>query len=244
MRRASPFKTAVAAFASAFALAFAPQILAAGTAVNLPQPPVGQGDVEAMQRGAAVFVNYCMGCHSMQYMRYGRLAEDLKINEAQVEKFLIHNSAGLGDGMQSAMSPEDGKEWFSQAAPPDLSLSARLRGEDWIYAYLRGFYRDPARPTGWNNTLFENAAMPHALAALQGVYERNAETGALEQVSEGRLSPAEYDALAGDVAAFMAYAGEPVRGARRKTGALVMAFLFLLLPATYFLYREYWKDIH
>ena len=238
MRFVSPVKKIMLALA----LAGAPA-LAAGGSSNLPQAPVQYGDLEAMQRGAAVFVNYCMGCHSMQHLRYGRLEEDLGIGADLIEKFLIHNSAGLGDGMQSAMNSEDGKEWFDQAPPPDLSLSSRLRGVDWLYAYLRGFYRDPGRPNGWNNAVFENVAMPHALADLQGVYAQDAETGARVQISKGRMTPQEYNELVGNLVTFMAYAGEPARGARLKTGYLVMSFLLVLLLATYFLYREYWKDI-
>ena len=215
---------------------------AAGSGIDLPQAPVRYGDLESMQRGAAVFVNYCMGCHSAEHMRYGRLTEDLGLSGKQVEDFLIHTGAKLGDGMRSAMNSEDGKAWFYQAAPPDLSLSARLRGPDWIYAYLRGFYRDSSRPSGWNNTVFNNPAMPHALADLQGMQIKN-EDGELELPSPGRLSAAEYDSLVGDLVNFMVYMGEPSRSTRFKVGYLTMAFLLSLLLATYFLYREYWRDI-
>lgn len=221
----------------------APASWAAGTAAqSLPRAPAQYGDAEAMQRGAATFVNYCLGCHGAQYMRYGRLTEDAGLDGEQVKKFLIHNDAGLGDGMRSAMRAEDGKEWFYQAAAPDLSLSARLRSPDWLYAYLRGFYRDPARPGGWNNAVFHNVAMPHVLADLQGVYARG-EDGALSQIVAGRMSSAEYDAMIGDLVAYMAYMGEPARAARHKTGYLVMAFLLAILLPVYFLYREYWRDI-
>ncbi|MGI9298013.1 MAG: cytochrome c1 [Gammaproteobacteria bacterium] len=216
---------------------------AAGVATDLPRAPVQYGDVEAMQRGAATFVNYCLGCHSAEYMRYGRLTEDAGLSGEQVREFLIHGDAGLGDGMRAAMDSEDGKKWFYQASPPDLTLSSRLRGPDWLYAYLRGFYRDPDRPGGWNNTIFSNAAMPNVLADLQGVQIRGAD-GDLEQLSAGRMSPAEFDALVGDLVTFMAYMGEPSREARYKTGYLVLAFLLTLLLPTYFLYREYWRDIH
>lgn len=216
---------------------------AAGGATNLPRAPVQYGDLEAMQRGAAVFVNYCLGCHSAEYMRYGRLTEDLGLSDEQVRKFLIHGDGKLGEGMRAAMDSEDGRKWFYQAAPPDLTLSSRLRGPDWLYAYLRGFYRDPSRPGGWNNAVFSNAAMPNVLADLQGVRTRDAD-GEFQQISEGRLSPAEFDALVGDLVTFMAYMGEPAREARYKTGYLVMAFLLALLLPSYFLYREYWRDIH
>ena len=216
---------------------------AAGGGLHLPQAPVQYDDVEVLQRGAATFVNYCMGCHGAEYMRYGRLVEDLGISEKQVQDFLIHTDASLGDGMKTAMRAEDGREWFQQAAVPDLSLSARLRGPDWLYAYLRGFYRDPSRPSGWNNTIFDNVAMPHVMSNLQGVFTRDAESGELIRTSEGRMTEAEYDALVGDLVSFMIYMGEPSRAKRYQTGYLTMAFLLLLLLATYFLYREYWKNI-
>ena len=224
-------------------LAASSAAMAAGASLDLPQAPVQYGDKESMQRGAATFVNYCLGCHGAQYMRYGRLTEDLGLTDEQVKQFLIHNDAGLGDGMRSAMRAEDGREWFYQAAPPDLSLSSRLRGPDWLYAYLRGFYRDSSRPGGWNNVVFENAAMPHALSDLQGEYARD-ESGELSQIVAGRMSPAEYDALIIDLVTFMAYMGEPSRETRYKIGYLTLAFLLALLLATYFLYREYWRDVH
>lgn len=216
---------------------------AAGSGVSLPQAPVQYGNLESMQRGAATFVNYCLGCHSAQYMRYGRMVEDLGVSEEQVQALLIHNEAGLGDGMASAMRSEDGKEWFHQAVPPDLTLIARLRGADWLYEYLRGFYRDPARPNGWNNTLFNNVAMPHVMADLQGIYTLDAGTRDLAQVSPGRLSAQEYDSMISDLVTFLVYMGEPSRAARLKIGYLVMALLLSLLLATYFLYREYWREI-
>ena len=224
------------------ALSWVPAYAASGAA--LPQAPVQYGNLESMQRGAATFVNYCLGCHSAQYMRYGRMVEDLGVTEEQVETLLIHNAeSGLGDGMVSAMRAEDSKEWFYQALPPDLTLVARLRGADWLYAYLRGFYRDPARPNGWNNTVFNNVAMPHVMAGLQGVYTLDADTHKLLPASSGSLSAKEYDSLVSDLVTFLVYMGEPSRAARLKTGYLVMALLLLLLPATYFLYREYWREI-
>lgn len=233
------------------ALLSAPAWAAGGGGASLPQAPVRPDDAETLQRGAAVFVNYCLGCHSASYMRYGRLAEDIGVSESQIERMLIHTGSGLGedressllaDGMETAMDPDDARAWFSQAAPPDLSLSARLRGPDWLYAYMRGFYRDPARPSGWNNTVLENAAMPHVLSALQGSMQKDA-SGALVQASPGRLSPERYDALVVDLVSFMVYMGEPSRAKRFKIGYLVMAFLLALLLASYFLYREYWRDI-
>lgn len=230
--------------AALFGVMLAAPAYAAGGGVSLPQAPLESDNVEALQRGAATFVNYCMGCHGGEYLRYGRMVEDLAINEKQVKKFLIHNDAGLGDGMKTAMRAEDAREWFHQAAVPDLSLSARLRGPDWLYAYLRGFYRDPSRPSGWNNAIFDNVAMPHVMSSLQGVFTRDAESGEFVRMSEGRMTEAEYDALVGDLVSFMVYMGEPSRNKRYQTGYLTMTFLLLLLLATYFLYREYWKNIH
>ena len=217
--------------------------VAAGGGATLHEAPISYYDTQATQRGAAVFVNYCMGCHSAQYMRYGRLAEDIDVSESQIEEFLIHNDAELSDGMMSAMRVQDGKEWFYQAAPPDLSLVARVRGIDWLYAYMRGFYRDPTRPSGWNNTVFNNVAMPHALVDLQGVFKQDSETKKLTRVSQGRLSEEEYNAMVVDLVAFMAYTGEPSRNTRYKIGYLTMVFLLALLLSTYFLYREYWRHI-
>ena len=215
----------------------------ASPAISLPQAPL-QYDKETLQRGAAGFVNYCMGCHSAQYMRYGRMVEDLEISPNQVHKFLIYNGAGLGDGMLSSMRQEDGREWFDQAHPPDLSLSAKLRGSDWLYAYLRSFYRDPSRPSGWNNTVFPNVAMPHVLANLQGVYDKEGDSDTLVQRKAGAMSAVEYNGLVGDIVSFMVYAAEPSRQTRLQTGYLVMAFLLVLLIFTYFLYREYWRDVN
>ena len=222
---------------------FAPSAGAAADGPKFPQAPIVYDDIESLQRGAAVFVNHCLGCHSAQYLRYGRLSEDLQIPSRQIEELLINNEANLADGMQSAMRAEDGKEWFHQAVPPDLTLVARLRGVDWLYAYMRGFYRDPSRPTGWNNAVFENVAMPHVLSDLQGVYMNGAD-GAMVQIRPGRLNETEYNEMVGDLVNFLSYAGEPSRAQRVKIGYLVMAFLLMLLLATYFLYREYWREIH
>ncbi len=248
---------AIAAFAM-FAL-FSPAI-AAGGGIALPKAPIDDSDTESLQRGAALFVNYCMGCHSARHMSYGRLAEDLQISPQQLREHLIFGDAGLGEGMISAMSPEEAKAWFNDAPPPDLSLVARVRGVDWIYAYLRAFYRDDSRPSGWNNAIFENASMPHALAELQGVFARvedeneneNNNSGGdgyaigkiqLKRISEGGMSAPEYDAAVADLSGFLFYIAEPSRRERLRVGYLVMAGLILTLVACYFLYREYWRDI-
>lgn len=216
---------------------------AGGGGAPLPQAPLDRGDFSSLQRGAAVFINYCSGCHSAAYMRYGRIAEDLDIPQELLRTRLIYTDSGLADGIVSAMRQEDAVEWFHQAAPPDLSLSAKLRGNDWLYAYLRGFYRDATRPSGWNNSVFPNVAMPHVLADLQGEVVRDAEGNALLQ-RPGRLSAGEYDLLIADLVNFMDYMAEPARADRYRAGYVIISLLLLLLFCTYFLYREYWRDIH
>lgn len=231
-----------AALLSVFALSGV--VLAAGGGGSYARAPI-DNSIESRQRGAALFVNYCLGCHSAQHMTYGRIAEDLQITPQQMREHLIFADAadvGLGDGMISAMSQEDGRAWFNDAVPPDLSLVARVRGEDWIYAYLRAFYRDDSRPGGWNNAVFENAAMPHVLAGLQGVYTLD-ESGEFRQISEGRMTAAEYDKAMADLTGFLRYISEPSRERRLRAGYLVMAGLMITLVACYFLYRDYWRDI-
>lgn len=217
---------------------------AAGSGGSYPRAPIDDS-IESRQRGAALFVNYCLGCHSARYMSYGRMAEDLQITPQQMREHLIFADAadvGLGDGMMSAMSQEDGRAWFNDAVPPDLSLVARVRGEDWLYAYLRAFYRDDSRPGGWNNAVFANAAMPHVLAGLQGVFVLD-DDGDFLRASEGRMTAAEYDKAMADLTGFLRYIAEPSRERRLRAGYLVMAGLMITLVASYFIYRDYWRDI-
>ena len=227
-------------FAAAFVGATAG---AAGTAVNLPDAPIDPRDGDSVRRGAAAFVNYCQGCHSARHMRYDRMTEDLGITAEQLRANLIFTGAEPDEPMLTAMREDDARQWFYQAVPPDLTLVARVRGVDWLYAYLRGYYRDPSRPNGWNNAIFENTAMPHVLADLQGVAERDPETGALSLAKPGRLSPGEYNLLAADLVNFLHYIAEPAREKRLATGYAVMTFLIILLVFTWLLYREYWRDV-
>lgn len=222
----------------------APAFAAGGSDAALAEAPVARDDYASLQRGAAVFMNYCSGCHSAAYVRYGRLASDLGIPEAQLRAHLMPASAGLADGIASAMPPEQAVEWFHQAAPPDLSLSAKLRGVDWLYGYLRGFYLDPSRPGGWNNAVFPNVAMPHVLAGLQGEYALDGGGDGEKTLRRaGRLSASEYDALAADLVNFMDYMADPSRAERHRAGYVILSVLMLLFVCTYFLYREYWRDI-
>ncbi len=215
------------------------------------------GDQASLQRGAQVFVNYCLTCHSASVMRYNRLT-DLGLTEEDIVKNLMFTTDKVGDTMISTMSKEDAKLWFGNA-PPDLSTIARSRGADYLYAYLKGFYQDTSRPLGWNNTVLPNAAMPHVLWELQGVHELvvdakgqpvlEEKNGVLQAkfavTTTGFKTEAEYDATARDLVNYMVYMGEPAQVKRHQIGYAVLLFLLLvMLPLSYFLNREYWKDIH
>jgi ubiquinol-cytochrome c reductase cytochrome c1 subunit len=230
------------------ALLFAPlTVLAAGAAMHLDRAPDLQGDKAALQNGAKVFVNYCLNCHGMSFVRYNRLTE-LGLTEQQVRDNLMFTADKIGEQMRVAAKPAEQKQWFG-VMPPDLSLVARARaseagsGADWIYTYLRSFYRDDQRPTGWNNTLFANVGMPNALWELQGEQRLNHETHKLELAAGGQMSPIEYDKQIADVVAFMVWAGEPGAGFRKQVGYGVLAFLILLFGVSYALKKAYWKDV-
>lgn len=240
-------------------LLFAPlAAFAAESNVTLDRAPVDSRDLPSLQRGAKVFVNYCLNCHSANYMRYNRL-RDIGLTEQQILDNLIFTDAKVGDLMRIAMDPKDAKEWFG-APPPDLTVVARSRsshagsGADWLYTYLRGFYRDPARPSGWNNTVYPNVGMPHVLWELQGEqvlkevkvqaagYMKTEMRPALEK--PGTLTPVEYDRLVADLVNYLAYMAEPAADARKAVGMYVLLFLALLWALAYALKKEFWKDVH
>jgi len=233
------------------ALLFAPMLaLASGGNVHLDKWPGSVSDKAALQNGAKIFVNYCLNCHGASYMRYKNLM-DLGLTEQQVKDNLMFTSDKIGGLMTIAARSDEQKQWFG-AAPPDLTIIARARGEagnagagaDWLYTYLRSFYRDENRPTGWNNVVFENVGMPHVLYGLQGQQVMNHETHKLEQAVPGQLAPAEYDKAVSDLVSFMVWMGEPQQEFRRTLGIFVLAFLALLFVVSYALKKEYWKDIH
>lgn len=224
--------------------------MAAGKYGNLDQAGSNVFDRASLQRGAALFANYCMGCHSIQFMRYQRLTEDLGLSEDEVLEFLAFGDQELADYMKTSMRYEDGEAWFGKS-PPDLSLTARSRSPNWIYTFLRSYY---LTDDGWNNTVLENPAMPHVLWDLQGVQRAITETRevggetrleivSLELDRPGMLSPSEYDAVVRDLVAFMEYVAEPARLQRERIGIWVMLFLALFTFLSYLLYQEYWKDI-
>ena len=220
---------------------------AAGAELHLDKAPDRANDMPALQRGAQVFVNYCLNCHSASYMRYNRL-KDLDLTDAQIKDNLMFAAEKVGEPMRIAMQRADAKAWFG-AAPPDLTVIARARasefgsGADWLYTYLRSFYRDEARPTGWNNVVFANVGMPHALWQLQGD-QILGEDHRLKLVKPGKLAAAEYDALVGDLVGFLKYMGEPMSELRKRLGVIVLIALSIIFVFAYALKREYWKDVH
>jgi ubiquinol-cytochrome c reductase cytochrome c1 subunit len=203
----------------------------------------------SLQRGAKYFVNYCLGCHSAQYVRYNRLAQDLQMSEQQVIDNLMFTGERPFDTMAIAMLPEDSARWFS-ITPPDLSLIARSRGTDYIYTFLRSFYVDPDRPTGVDNIVLPGTAMPHVLWQLQGtqraVFEEHDGVeafGHFEQVTPGELSAGEYDEVVRDIVNFLDYIAEPIKLQRQQLGIRVIGFLLVFLLIAYMLKREIWKDV-
>ncbi|NWG86675.1 MAG: cytochrome c1 [Hydrogenophilaceae bacterium] len=227
---------------------------ASGAAVHLDRAPVNFQDQESLQRGAAVFVNYCLTCHSASAMRYSRMT-DIGLTEPQIKDNLLYAAEKPGSTMAIAMRTKEAKAWFG-ATPPDLSVITRSRGADWVYTYLRGFYRDDSRPTGWNNTVFDKVGMPHVLHDLQGqmvpVYKTETDhEGKTHQVIErlelaqpGKMTLAEYDATVGDLVNYMSWMGEPAKAKRLYLGVGVMLFLFVFFIVAFYLKREFWKDIH
>jgi ubiquinol-cytochrome c reductase cytochrome c1 subunit len=220
-------------------------VQAAGTDIN---------NIESLQRGARNFMNYCSGCHSLKYVRYNRMAADLKIPESELTKNLMFTSDKPFDGVNSAM-PADATDWFGKQ-PPDLSLMARERGVDYIYSFLKGFYVDKTRIWGVNNLVLPGAAMPDVLAELQGLQtpvfknEPDAHGSAamvlekVEVMSAGAMKPEEYDQFVRDTANFLDYAGEPIKATRQSMGIFVMLFLLVFFVFAYLLKKEYWKDVH
>jgi ubiquinol-cytochrome c reductase cytochrome c1 subunit len=216
-------------------------------------------NVASLQRGARNFMGYCVGCHSIKYVRYSRLAEDLGIPPEQLEEFLLLPGDKPADYIKTTMPPADAEAWFGKA-PPDLSLIARSRGTDYLYQFLKTFYLDPSKPTGVDNLRLVGTAMPHVLSELEGVkravfrnVERKGEDGKpiterefekFEIVVPGRLSEADYDAFVRDTVNFLDYVGEPNQVKRRALGVWVVLFLIAFTWLAMLLKKEYWKDVH
>ena len=214
--------------------------------VHLEDPAVDLTDHASLQRGARLFVNYCMGCHSLKYERYQRMGEDLGIPKEAVKKNLMFTADKIGEPMAINMRADQAAEWFG-ASPPDLSLITRRRGEDWIYTYLRSFYKDDSRPWGVNNTVFPKVGMPHVLWRLQGVQRLVSEEGGkpeFELIQKGSMDPEEFDSAMRDLTAFLAYVAEPIKVERQRLGVWVLLFISVFFVLAYLLKKEYWKDVH
>jgi ubiquinol-cytochrome c reductase cytochrome c1 subunit len=222
-------------------IALLPVFAYANTAAINVSAPIDPTDQASLQRGARTFVNNCLNCHSANYMRYNRLV-DIGLTEKEIKENLLFAGEKVGDTMQVAMDPKDAKKWFG-VAPPDLSVEVRARGADWVYAYMRSFYRDETTSTGWNNTVFDKVAMPHVFYQMQGEQELNHETHELELVKPGRMSVEEYDAFIADLTNYMAFMAEPAKERRKSLGIWVLLFLGVLLILAKKLKAAYWKDI-
>ena len=205
-------------------------------------------DQASLQRGARLFFNYCVGCHSLKYVRYSRIAEDLGLSEQEVMQNLNFTGARFDDPVVSHMPAESATKWFGKD-PPDLSLEVSAKSADWVYTYLNSFYLDPHSPIGWNNTALPNAAMPFPLWELQGMQTAVNKPGTdevekLELNKPGKLTPAQFQQATRDLTSFLDYASEPAALQRHHYGIWVLLFLafFTLLAAM--LKKEYWKDVH
>ena len=221
-----------------------------GSDANLDSPNIDLADRSSLQRGARTFVNYCLSCHGASYMRYERMAKDLGISDELLREHLMFSTDKPGELMATSMPEGGAKQWFG-VAPPDLSVIARYRGPDWIYTYLRSFYVDESTPTGWNNVLFPNVAMPNVLYEWQGPHRAHfAETEGskhfegFEQVSDGQMTNEEFDSAIRDLTNFMVYLAEPAKLVRYRIGLWVTIFMVLFTILAYFLKKEYWRDVH
>jgi ubiquinol-cytochrome c reductase cytochrome c1 subunit len=230
------------------ALAFA-----SGAKAPLDRAPINLHDRVSLQRGAHLFVNYCLNCHSATAMRYQRLT-DLGLTEAQIKDNLLFTGDKVGESMVAAADPAIAKAAFG-TVPPDLSLVGRSRGPDWLYTYMRSFYRDPSTKTGWNNAIFPNVAMPHVLWELQGnqVLEvtetQDPHSGEMNHSQKlvlehpGRLTPIAYDEQVADLVNFLAFMAEPGQADRKMWGVVVLFFLVGFFILALLLKTEYWKDV-
>ncbi|NUO86382.1 MAG: cytochrome c1 [Cupriavidus sp.] len=218
----------------------------------LEPAPVNTADLSSLQRGAKVFVNYCLNCHGASMMRYNRL-KDIGLTDDQVRENLLFTADKVGETMTIAMQPKEAKAFFG-AQPPDLSVIARARGDDWLYTYLRTFYRDDSRATGWNNLVFPSVGMPHVLWELQGQRaakfteveehgEKVHKFAGFEQLSPGKLSKVEYDQMTADLVGFLDWMAEPAQNHRKRLGVWVLLFLGVFTVFAWRLNAAYWKDV-
>lgn len=226
----------------------------AASGTKLLHMDVDLSDQTSLQRGARIFVNYCMGCHSAEFMRYNRFGKDLGITDSVLEENFVFGGGKVGDTMTIAMKDEDALNFWG-VVPPDLSVIARSRGPDYLYTYLKTFYLDNSRPFGVNNLVLTNASMPHVLWDLQGMQvldqqhnndgeHHSPSIDDLKLVTPGSQSPEDYDQTVKDLVNFLVYMGEPIALERKKLGIWVMLYLILFAAVAYVLKKEYWRDVH
>ncbi|QPK62664.1 cytochrome c1 [Methylomonas sp. LL1] len=227
-----------------------PFTVSASSGAKLESADIDLTDSASLERGAHHYVTYCLGCHSAKHIRYKRIALDLHLDEAEILKNVAPLGAGIYDQMHSAMNGHDAEKWFG-TTPPDLSLIARSRGADWLYSYLKGFYTEKGKPTGVNNAIFKDVAMPNVFWQLQGTQTAITKTiDGQEVITElkleepGQLSPQEFDRLVNDLVNFLVYVGEPVQLERQQMGKYVLFFILMFIILAYLLKKEYWKDVH
>jgi ubiquinol-cytochrome c reductase cytochrome c1 subunit len=237
-----------------FLLLSASPVFAAGGGHGLDKANIDPNNRESQQRGARLFVNYCLSCHSAELMRYERIGKDLGISEKMLKENLIFTGGKVGDLMTVATADTDAKQWFG-TVPPDLTVIARSRGVDWLYTYMRSFYRDESKLVGVNNLVFPDVGMPHVLWELQGWQEpvvtrvkdpdgTEREVIKLELVEPGLLTPKEYDRAVRDLVNFLDYMGEPAKYERQHLGVKVIMFLLVLLVFAILMKKDFWKDVH
>jgi ubiquinol-cytochrome c reductase cytochrome c1 subunit len=265
----------LASLAAALALAagmMGPALASGGRDLHMEPAPINRLDAESLQRGARTFANYCLNCHSAKYMRYNRL-KDIGIDLPMVQENLMFATDKVGNTMTVSMSSSDAKAWFG-TPPPDLTDEARVRGADWLYNYFLSFYQDDGAPSGWNNLVFPNVAMPHVLYVQSGINRLNtvvyddheAASAAATAVkglvllepakggkwavstvaadTPGTLNPVQYRALIADLVNYLDYMAEPMKNDRIRIGLIVLLYLIVLFVFAYLMKREYWKDIH
>jgi len=235
-------KNLIKAFAFGLATLVSMSALAASGGANLDHANNDLTDKESLKNGFKTYINYCLGCHQLGYQRYNRTFKDLGIEEADGVKNYMYTGEKTGDHITNTMPTKEAAKWFG-TAPPDLTLEARLRSPDWIYTYLRSFYMDSNRPFGVNNKVFKDVGMPHVLQDLQGVSSMD-EDGNITPAMGGSLTTEEYDIVVRDLTNFLEYVGEPSKLEREAMGYNVLIFLFIFFILSYFLKKEYWKDVH
>ncbi|WP_026377496.1 cytochrome c1 [Aestuariibacter salexigens] len=228
-------------------------VLAAGPGIPLDKANYDLTDKASLQRGAQLFMNYCLGCHQQQYQRYQRTFQDIGVPDELGQEYLQFTGEKVTDYITTAMPQEGAAKWFG-APPPDLTLVARVRGADWLYTYLRTFYVDESKTFGVNNKVFPNVGMPHVLQPLQGTpretYEERMIDGEMKQVyvglkaEGGKLSAEEYDQAILDLTNYLVYTGEPARLEAESIGRWVLVFIVVLGIFVYLTKKEYWRDVH